>query len=495
MSVEITTDAQGSEVSSPLIFLYEISLGTGTNNTLFFHSAKDLDGTDSNKDLIFDGNTYISLPIIIDDIEKKADGAMNRPKVTIANVETLIKTGSAFKTEMEDGTWDSAIQGENITATNFKFEDLIGQRFVRRKTLEKYTGSATPVEFPKETFIIDRISEKNFLSVTLELASPMDLNGVRIPARTVVGKYCPWIYKGHNVSETKSACYWLDHEQISDTSNNKYSFYFTKNDEPLILYDHFFNADGTRKSAESGSIARVEIRTGGSGYSSAPSVTISAPTSGTTATATATISSGSVNAITVTNAGSGYTGEATVSFSGGSPTAAATAVARINFAAWMGDYSSSTAYLKGQYVYSNALVWRAEQDVTNVTPAEGNSNWQIVRTYKTWDSSTSYTINSSDPRQNSYVRFLDSGDASNPNNNKVFRAIKANTNVEPGTDSTTWVAGDACGKLLKSCKIRYQALPRKVGTTAVQTDAIPHSENNTNIWLPFGGFPGSRKFR
>ena len=64
MSVEITTDAQGSEISSPLIVLYEISLGTGTNNTLFFHAEKDLDGTDSNKDLIFDGNTYISLPIL-----------------------------------------------------------------------------------------------------------------------------------------------------------------------------------------------------------------------------------------------------------------------------------------------------------------------------------------------------------------------------------------------------------------------------------------------
>jgi len=55
MSVEITTDSQASEVTSGLILLYEISLGTGTNNTLFFHSEKDLDGTDSGKDLIFDG--------------------------------------------------------------------------------------------------------------------------------------------------------------------------------------------------------------------------------------------------------------------------------------------------------------------------------------------------------------------------------------------------------------------------------------------------------
>ena len=485
MSVEITTDAQGSEITSGLIILYEISLGTGTNNTLFFHSEKDLDGTDSGKNIIFNGNTYISLPIIIDDIEKKSDGAMNRPKVTIANVETLIKTGSAFKTEMAEGTWNSVIQGESITATNFKFDNLIGQRFVRRKTLEKYTGSATPVEFPKETFIIDRITDKNFLSVTLELASPMDLNGVRIPARTVIGKYCPWIYKGYNISETKSACYWSDHEQVSDTSNSHYSFYFTKNDEPLVLYDHFFNANGTRKSAETGTVGKIEISVEGAGYSSAPTITISDPASGTTATATATISSGVVNAVTITNAGSGYVGKATVSLSGGSPTSSATLIARVNYATWMSDYSSSTAYKGGQYVYSGGLVWRAETNVTNVTPAEGNVNWQIVRTYKTWNNSTSYTINSTDVRQNSYVR----------HNNKVWRAIKANTNVEPGTDSTTWVAGDACGKLLSSCKARYQAIPRKIGTTAVETDAIPNASNNTNIALPFGGFPGSRKFR
>ena len=56
----------------------------------------------------------------------------------------------------------TVIPSENITATDFKFEDLIGQRFVRSEKLRKYTGSATPVEFPKETFIIDRISKKSF---------------------------------------------------------------------------------------------------------------------------------------------------------------------------------------------------------------------------------------------------------------------------------------------------------------------------------------------
>ena len=59
--------------------------------------------------------------------------------------------------------------------------------------------------------------------------------------------------------------------------------------------------------SETGIITSITVRGGGSGYLSAPTVTIAAPSSGTTAVATATITAGVVTAITVTNAGSGYT--------------------------------------------------------------------------------------------------------------------------------------------------------------------------------------------
>ena len=41
----ISTDAQSLEIASGLIELYELELGTGTNNTLYFHSANDLDAS------------------------------------------------------------------------------------------------------------------------------------------------------------------------------------------------------------------------------------------------------------------------------------------------------------------------------------------------------------------------------------------------------------------------------------------------------------------
>jgi hypothetical protein len=59
--------------------------------------------------------------------------------------------------------------------------------------------------------------------------------------------------------------------------------------------------------SETGIITSITVRGGGSGYLSAPTVTIAPPASGTTATATATLTAGVVTAITVNNPGSGYT--------------------------------------------------------------------------------------------------------------------------------------------------------------------------------------------
>ena len=149
----IVTDAQDLEIASPIVELFELTIGSdpteADTNKLYFHAAKDLDNAQADNDLIFDGNTYVTLPILMDDIEKKTGGTMNRPKLTIANVESLIKTGSSFRTQIDDGTWNSEIDGEAVTAINFKLDDLVGQRLERRRTLEKYTGhdsNNNPVE-------------------------------------------------------------------------------------------------------------------------------------------------------------------------------------------------------------------------------------------------------------------------------------------------------------------------------------------------------------
>ena len=179
MSNVIATDAQDLEIDSGIIELYEIEIGevplaaieananaAGTN-TLYFHPGKDLDNGTTDNDLLFGTGTeggqqtYVALPIFMEGVEKSAEGAMARPKLTFANVESIIKNNSIFKTQMGDGTWNSEIDGVAVSTTNFAMDDLIGARVTRRKTLEKYTGDGVSgYEFGKELFVIDRISSR-----------------------------------------------------------------------------------------------------------------------------------------------------------------------------------------------------------------------------------------------------------------------------------------------------------------------------------------------
>lgn len=78
-------------------------------------------------------------------------------------------------------------------------------------------------------------------------------------------------------------------------------------------YDDETTATGTAVLT-SGAVSSITINSGGSGYTSAPTITISGG-GGTGATATATLTGSSVTAITITAGGSGYTSAPTVAFS------------------------------------------------------------------------------------------------------------------------------------------------------------------------------------
>lgn len=107
-----------------------------------------------------------------------------------------------------------------------------------------------------------------------------------------------------------------------------------------------------------GSVGSVSITSGGSGYTTAPTVTFSAPASGTTATGTAVISGGVVTSVTITNAGSGYTSVPTVTFS--APTTGTTATGT---AAPTGVITLVAGNSAGTYGYA------ASNATTTITPA------------------------------------------------------------------------------------------------------------------------------
>lgn len=107
-----------------------------------------------------------------------------------------------------------------------------------------------------------------------------------------------------------------------------------KNTEVLILdpVKGYFTWNGTNLVSV-GSVGAIFITNGGTGYTSAPTVTIGAPNdaNGVQATATCTITANVVTSISLTEAGSGYTVAPSVTFSGGGGTNAAAIAGIVDF--------------------------------------------------------------------------------------------------------------------------------------------------------------------
>jgi lambda family phage minor tail protein L len=195
----IATDLQGQEVSSPVITLFELELPDGS--FAFFHP-----GTNSSLGSVQFRNktttavqTYEPFPMMIDGLEVSSDGAINRPTLSIANI------GTTFKTLLR----------------GYVAKDLVGQRITRRQTLEKYlvgggshdASMVSDTELSKVTYVIDRISAESSAVLTFEVTAIYDLEGITLPRREQVGKFCSWIYQGDRLYD-KGGCTWHQDSRI-----------------------------------------------------------------------------------------------------------------------------------------------------------------------------------------------------------------------------------------------------------------------------------------
>lgn len=216
MSTDIIPAVQEQSIDDSLVELFELKM-EGLTTVVYLTSGLDV----NSKNLYFpteDGTTlkeYVAIPINMGNIEVTSDGPQNRPTLTIANLVSLGRVVSNTNNgDSDEETFDNILQAQGIT----KPEDLVGTSIVYRRTLLKNTYRQTdvagftttlPKEFPKSKYIIDRVAAETSTIVSYELSSPFDVEGVRIPARVVIGKYCPWEYQGIAIrGDVSSGCTW-----------------------------------------------------------------------------------------------------------------------------------------------------------------------------------------------------------------------------------------------------------------------------------------------
>ena len=187
---------------SAIVELFEMTLDStlhGSTDTYRWHNGANANVSGN---IVWNGNSYVRLPIKADGFEYSNTGTLPRPTLTISNL---------------DGVMTTLLLLVNATTAG---NDLGGATVKRIRTLKKYLdgeAAADPhAKFPDEVWYIDRKANESRDSVTFELASKFDLAGVMIPKRQIIANICQWKYRSTECGYTGSN-YWNINDQTVGT--------------------------------------------------------------------------------------------------------------------------------------------------------------------------------------------------------------------------------------------------------------------------------------
>jgi len=172
----IITDLQKTNPSA-VIELFTLQLDNDLHGATTIYRFHNGTNQSDNGNIVWSGNTYTKLPIKAEGFAYQR-GQIPRPTLTVSNAL---------------GTITAILLNVNtITVGN----DLTGSTVTRIRTLARYldavnfSGGVNPLgtpdssaEFPREVYSIDRKQNENREVVVFELASVLDLAGIRAPKR------------------------------------------------------------------------------------------------------------------------------------------------------------------------------------------------------------------------------------------------------------------------------------------------------------------------
>ena len=167
-----------------IIELFELDLSgiTGSAGDKYYFTANVMP---DNSKIKWKGIVYEPLPIEAAGFERTTKGQIPTPELTVANVL---------------GTLASVVN---------TLDDLVGAKVTRRRTLLKYLdGGSSPdpsQEFPDDVFYIERKVAESSVTITWQLASKIDLEGLQLPKRIITQNYCLWKYRGAECGYTGPA--------------------------------------------------------------------------------------------------------------------------------------------------------------------------------------------------------------------------------------------------------------------------------------------------
>jgi len=273
---DIITDAH-SFTPGDIIELFELDLSTGTADSSYqifrWHS-----GTDEHvHEILWQGNRYLPFPIDAEGFELSGKGAIPRPTLTVANITSLLSSAISQYDDLigakltrkrtfgkyldshcdvwgytlggtcagesgaycSDGSYTTQqtclAAGETWYGSYSKSDCLDSTKNGSVGTWTAYTSSTcetdggiwylnsnadADADFADEIWYIDRKAIETNSFIQFELTAAHDVQGVKLPSRSVIANNCPWKYKGTECGYSGSNYFDIDNNPVSDISDD-----------------------------------------------------------------------------------------------------------------------------------------------------------------------------------------------------------------------------------------------------------------------------------
>jgi len=281
--MSITTDAHSFEPGE-IIELFELDLSTGSAASSYqifrWHSGLG----DNLKELVWQGNRYLAFPIEAEGFEFTGKGAIPRPTLTVANITSLLsnainqyddlvgakltrkRTFSKYLDSSCD-VWGYALggtcsgesgascsdtayttqqtclaAGETWYGSYSKTDCLDSTKYGAAGTWTDYTSSScatdggtwyanatadSDADFADEIWYIDRKAVETNTYIQFELTAAHDVQGVKLPSRSIIANNCPWRYRGTECSYTGSNYFDIDNNTVASLADDVCAKTFT----------------------------------------------------------------------------------------------------------------------------------------------------------------------------------------------------------------------------------------------------------------------------
>ncbi len=171
-------------------FIFSKTTENEHERILRFHNSQPY--LSQRKSIIWRGDQYYPAPFKMGGFESTMQGTLPKPKMGLAVNDSSVNALAILKSKIR------------------VLDDFVGAKVTRYKTFakfldfENFAGGEAPqgfapdtkAEFPREIYYIERKSTENKYVIEFELASKLDVEGVRIPRRIIMSERCPWSYRG-----------------------------------------------------------------------------------------------------------------------------------------------------------------------------------------------------------------------------------------------------------------------------------------------------------